>query len=82
MNRAFEINVDKKTMKIKPSTKEGKFAEAHIELMKTYKDDFVGEDGALRQVLNPAQVEKYIDDALQWAEGSLEMLQYKLEEEE
>tara|TARA_A100001515_G_scaffold85920_1_gene68263 strand:- start:319 stop:519 length:201 start_codon:yes stop_codon:yes gene_type:complete len=28
------------------------------------------------------EVEKYIDDALQWAEGSLEMLQYKLEEEE
>ena len=30
---------------------------------------------------NNKEVQKYIDDALEWTESSLEMLQYKLEEE-
>ena len=30
---------------------------------------------------NNKEVQKYIDDALEWIESSLEMLQYKLEEE-
>ena len=30
---------------------------------------------------NNKEVQKYIDDALEWTEISLEMLQYKLEEE-
>ena len=31
---------------------------------------------------NNKEVQKYIDDAAEWTESSLEMLQYKLEEEE
>ena len=30
---------------------------------------------------NNKEVQKYIDDAAEWTESSLEMLQYKLEEE-
>ena len=30
---------------------------------------------------NNKEVQKYIDDALEWTESSLEMLQYKLEQE-
>ena len=62
MNKAFEINVDKKTMKINTATKEGKYAETHNNLMKYYQNALIGDDGALKQVFNPAQFEKFIDD--------------------
>ena len=61
MNKAFDINVDKKSMKVKKG-KEGTLVKEHRKLMKYYKDSFIGEDGVLRQVLNDAQYEKYIND--------------------
>ena len=62
MNKAFDINVDKKTMKRRKDTKEGALVKEHRDLMRYYKDAFIGEDGALKQVLNDAQYEKYIND--------------------
>ena len=43
-------------------TKAGRLVKDHIELMKFYKDALVGKDGALRQVLNDAEFEKFIAD--------------------
>jgi len=61
IKETFEINVDKKTM-IPRKGKSGEIAREHQKLMKKYVDTLIGEDGALRQVLNPAEFERYMKD--------------------
>ena len=60
INRTFDIS-NKKKWVIK-SSKEGTLAKEYIKLMKYYKEAFVGPDGALRQVLNAAEFEKFMAD--------------------
>ena len=60
INKAFDIS-DKNNWVIK-SGKEGTLVKEHMKLMKNYKDALVGKDGALRQVLNNAEFEKFVND--------------------
>ena len=59
--RFINAALDTKTWQPK-NTKEGLFLKEHRKLMKEYKEAFIGEDGALRQVLNKAEFEKFIND--------------------
>ena len=60
INKAFDTTVKSK-WKIK-DTKEGTFVKEYVNFMKEYREALVGKDGALRQVLNEAEFEKFNKD--------------------
>ena len=76
INNAFKIDVKNKKM-IPKNTKEGTIVKMHIDLMKFYKEAFIGKDakgtdGALREVLNEAQFEKYMNDKnIEWIKDNI-----------
>ena len=49
------------------NTKEGKVLEGHKELMDYYKNELVGKDGILKNILNDAEYEKFMADKnIEW----------------
>ena len=57
----IESAIDTKTWKPK-NNKNGMFVKEYKKLMKYYENEFIGNDGVLKQIFNRAEYEKYIKD--------------------
>ena len=70
-NEMFNINVEKKTMTPK-NTEKALLVKSYDNLMEYYREALVGKDGALRQVLNDAQFEKFVNDKnIKWFKDNI-----------
>ncbi len=67
INDAIDID----TWKVK-NTEAGEIVKEYNKLMKYYKDELVGDFGVLRQVLNDAEFEKFVNDKnIKWLEENI-----------